>query len=72
MRVVDIAGIEVGDVTDVARDRFLVRLLSGEHMWLSDLAFLGLADDDDVRLVCGWERIDRYRTEPPLLPSVNW
>jgi hypothetical protein len=71
MKVIDIAGIEVGDVNDVGRDRFRVRLLGGEQLWLSDLAFLGLASNQ-VRLVCGWDRIERYRIEPPLLPSVNW
>jgi hypothetical protein len=71
MKVVDIAGIEVGDVTDVGRDHFRVRLLDGRQLWISEHAFLGLASNQ-VRLVCGADRIERYRVQAPLLPGLNW
>ena len=71
MKVVDVAGARVGDVTDVRRTAFRIRRLDMEQMWLSEGAFLGPADGQ-VRLVCGSDRIERYRVEPPLLPTVNW
>jgi hypothetical protein len=71
MKVVDIAGIEVGDVTDVGRDRFRLRLSGGSQLWLSDYVLLGLATNQ-VLLVCGTDRIERYRVDPPLLPGLNW
>jgi hypothetical protein len=71
MKVVDVAGARVGDVTGVGRTAFRIRRLDMEQMWLSEGAFLGLADGQ-VRLVCGSNRIEQYRVEPPLLPSVNW
>jgi hypothetical protein len=70
MKVVDVAGTRVGNVTDVGSTAFSIRRLDMERLWLSERSVLGIANGQ-VRLVCGSNRVERYCVEPPLLPGVN-
>jgi hypothetical protein len=66
MSVLDIAGHEVGSVTEVRDDRVGVRLVGGQALWLTAEAFLSV-QGSTVMLVCWRDRLGPYSS--PSSPS---
>ncbi len=66
MSVLDIAGHQVGSVTEVRDDRVGVRLVGGQALWLTAEAFMSV-QGSTVILVCWRDRLGPYSS--PSGPS---